>query len=126
MSFFIYVLVQLISYALDLSVFYCIYHFVGVEPVLANVVSRSVAGVFAFFGHRRFTFGAHVGENLSRQATLYFTSLLINIPISSLLLWTIMLAGTGAITAKLLADGCGVAINFVFSKFVTFRKTEHI
>lgn len=123
MSFAIYILVQVIAYVWDFSVYYVLFHFFGVAPVLANVVSKTAAGVFAFFCHRRFTFRAHVGEKISRQATWYFISLLINIPISSLLLWGIMRGGAGPILAKLLSDGGGLILNFAISKFITFRKT---
>jgi putative flippase GtrA len=120
MSFVIYIVVQIAAYAVDFSVYAVLLSTFRLSPVLSNVIAKVAAGGLAFFCHRTFTFKANT-DGIARQAMLYTVLLVLNIPLSSALLSTFIFAGLGPFAAKLVADVCGVAINFALSKSIAFR-----
>jgi putative flippase GtrA len=119
-AFLLYVAVQVLVYGVDYSV-YTVLILVSISPIISNVISKLCAGVVAFFVHRRVTFSVTTNDGIWRQAGLYGLSLAINIPLASALLYLFLSATKSPLFAKLIADVCGVAINFLISKFITFR-----
>jgi putative flippase GtrA len=122
--FIVYIIVQIAAYIIDFSIYALLFSLVGWSPISSNVVAKIAAGCFAFFCHRTYTFEANAGENVARQALLYAALLVLNVPVSSALLWIFMAVGAGPIIAKLAADVCGVIINFVLLKSIAFRRTS--
>ena len=66
-----YVLVQLVAYAIDLGGFYVLITAGVFGPLVANVGGKIAAGIFAFFVHRRFTFGVRQQSGKLSEAVRY-------------------------------------------------------
>lgn len=115
-----YLLVQLLAYGLDMGGFILLFALFDVEPLVANIFSKILAGVFAFFVHRRFTFA--VAETISKvqQGIRYFALLALSIPLSALVLYVILWMIPIAIVAKFVADMIYVSLTYWLSKHLVF------
>jgi|CXWL01.1.fsa_nt_gi putative flippase GtrA len=136
MKFIRYLAVQLFAYGLDMGGFLLMTYFFGIDVIVANIFGKIVAGLFAFFVHRNFTFGVAEETNRGRQAIKYFTLLALNVPLSSaalslmLLVLNLPLLATALnlvllnvplpVLAKFIADVICVFITFWLSKKYVF------
>jgi putative flippase GtrA len=121
MTFARYVAVQLVAYALDLGSFLVLLDG-GAGPIPANVAAKILAGGFAFFAHRAFTFGVRGRERIAGEAVRYAVLLALNVPLASGLLAVLLLATTHAPTAKVLADVVCVGLTFVLTRHAVFGR----
>jgi putative flippase GtrA len=122
-TFFRYNLVQIVAYGLDFGSFWLLANPASVNPLIANCVGKLLAGVFAFVLHKGFTFRAARSGRASAEAVRYFTLLLLNIPLSSLVL-TFLLAVLPTSIAKVASDVTCLAITFLLVRTAVFRKTS--
>jgi putative flippase GtrA len=119
-----YILVQIVAYAFDLCGFYALYRSGIAGPVAANFGGKLVAGLFAFFAHRSFTFRLSGAEDRLRHAVKYFTLLALNAPISSAILAGLILYTTHITIAKILADVLSTGITFLLTKHLVFQSRK--
>ncbi len=117
-----YILVQIVAYGLDLGGFYALFSTGIASPVIANVGGKLLAGVFAFFAHRSFTFGVHGHERRLGHAVKYFTLLAINTPVSSAILAGLLLFMRHVTPAKVIADVLSVGLTFLVTKHFVFTR----
>lgn len=120
MSAFRYLAIQVLAYGLDMGTFISIMYFDASQPLLVNMAGKVVAGVFAFFGHRSFTFNAARDTPMRQQGVLYVLLLLFNLPLASIVLWLILLADLPVTLGKFIADGICVGLNYVLSRKLVF------
>ena len=123
MTFIRYGAIQVLAYALDMGTFLLFLALFTDQPVLANVLGKGVAGVFAFFLHRHFTFVASAGSGKS-QAIRYFSLLAINIPLASGLLGLGLLFVDHPTAVKFLSDVACVFFTYWISKLFVFHTSE--
>ncbi|MBT2338996.1 MULTISPECIES: GtrA family protein [Pseudomonas] len=124
MTFIRYAAIQLLAYALDMGTFLLLMAFSKDEPVLANIVAKGLAGLFAFFLHRHFTFKSNHGSG-KVQALSYFSLLAINIPLASVLLSVGLYFVDNPTVVKFVADVACVFMTYWISKlFVFTSKTQ--
>lgn len=128
MSAFRYLAIQFLAYGLDMGTFLFIMAFDTNQPLLANAAGKIVAGIFAFFGHRSFTFDAAHDSSMRQQGFRYMLLLLFNLPFSSLILWLILLANPPVTLGKFVADVICVGLNYVLSKKLVFGSStgQHV
>lgn len=89
--------------------------------VLAGVLSFSVAVVWAYLMHRRFTFRVRHGRH-RQQFPKFLTITLTGLALHSVLLWVgIERLGLYDLYAKVLASGIGALWNYAGQRFWTFR-----
>lgn len=122
MKFVRYVGVQLLAYALDMGGFLLALDALGATPLPANVFGKVVAGAFAFFAHRSFTFRVAGQSNPASQALLYVALLALNIPLSSAVLAGLLNVVPQAVAAKFLSDVICVGLTYWLSKRFVFRR----
>lgn len=120
MRFVRYLMVQLVGYGLDMGCFILLITYFSIDPIPANIVGRLVSGVFAFFIHRRFTFGEAENGPKVQQAARYFTLMVVNLPISSLILSATLWMIPVATVAKFVADVMGVFLTYWLTKRFVF------
>lgn len=124
MTFFRYGAIQLVAYGLDMGIFLLLVALFADQPVLANVAGKVVAGTFAFFSHRHFTFlSTRVGSKA--QALRYFSLLAINIPLASVLLSAGLYLIDNPVPVKFVSDVICVALTYWISKRFVFRTDTH-
>lgn len=120
MRFLRYVLIQGLAYGIDMGGFFLLLTHMAMAPLTANIISKVLAGVFAFFAHRSFTFEvAHEGGKM-QQAVKYFVLLGLNIPLSSATLALVLWVIPYPVAAKFIADVIGIFITYWLSKRFVF------
>lgn len=122
MHFVRYLLVQVLAYILDMGVFVLLFTHFGIEPIVANMVSKVLAGLFAFVAHRNFTFCVGAAGGKAKQALRYFVLLTLNIPVSAFALGAILWVIPTAVLAKFVADVICVFFTYCLSKRFVFLK----
>jgi putative flippase GtrA len=115
-----YGMIQVLAYALDMGTFMLLMTGFKEHPVLANIAAKGVAGIFAFFVHRHFTFRSSAGSGKA-QALRYFTLLGLNIPIASLLFTAGLYLINAPAAVKFTSDVACVAITYWISKRFVFN-----
>jgi putative flippase GtrA len=111
-----------VAYALDMGGFLLALHGFGATPLPANVFGKLVAGAFAFFAHRSFTFRVAGQSSPGSQALLYVAVLALNIPLSSAVLAGMLQVVPQPVPAKFVSDVICVVITYWLSKRYVFRR----
>ena len=124
MQFVRYLLVQVLAYGLDMGGFVLLFTYFGIDPLVANVVGKVLAGLFAFVAHRNFTFGVVEASRRAQQVVRYFALLALNIPLSALVLGAMLWVMPMAVVAKLVADMICVFLTYWLSKHFVFLGGE--
>lgn len=93
----------------------------GVLPWKANIYAKFLAGFLAFFGHRIYTFQINGKNGAGFQAIKYVVALGINIPLTSLLLISLLNIIHYPSAAKLISDVIAVAVSFWIGKKIVFQ-----
>ena len=119
MTFFRYIWIQIFAYIVDMGVFLILIELLAIGPLISNVVSKLVAGAFAFFLHRSFTFELK-GRPHRSQALQYTSLLMINIPLTSIALALMLTFIPNVVIAKFLSDVSCFALSYFISKKYIF------
>lgn len=118
---FRYLIVAVIVYVIDMGG-YIGFIKVGFTPVFANVLIKLFATGFGFFAHRYFTYQIKDTIGISRHALKYFTTVVLYIPISSVLLYLVLMVLPYPVYAKF---GCDmilfVIVYWLTSKFIFLK-----
>jgi putative flippase GtrA len=126
MQFVRYLLVQVLAYCLDMGGFILLFTHFHIEPILANALSKILAGGFAFIAHRRFTFGVAETGLKVQQGLRYFALLALNIPLSALVLGVMLWVIPMTVLAKLVADMVYVVLTYWLSKRLVFIGSDPV
>lgn len=115
-----YILVQLFAYTLELGGFSLILFFYAESIFLANIFAKILAGFFAFFSHRKFTFKCAKNQRAEYQGFKYFALLFLNAPISSYVMFAFSVFVTDWLLAKFFADVVCIFMTYLASKTLVF------
>ncbi|MDY7577610.1 GtrA family protein [Herbaspirillum sp. RTI4] len=119
MSTFIrYVIIAGLAYMIDMGGYYCLIR-LGWSPIASNVFVKIVAAIFAFFMHRRFTYQISESAKAVVHAKKYFGLALIYTPISSALIYFLLLVISDPVYAKAIVD----VFLFILTYWVTTKFT---
>jgi len=121
-TFFRYLAVQLIAYAVDLGVFVLLFETGLASPIPANVAAKIAAGTLAFAAHRHYTFRAGSSQRVGREAMKYGTLLALNVPVASGLLAALMQVIAHPTAAKIIADVACVLATFLLTRHGVFGR----
>jgi putative flippase GtrA len=122
MRFVRYLTVQVVAYGLDMGGFLFFLHLAGFGPLISNVLGKVLAGLFAFFAHRAFTFKVSGAAAQPAQLLRYFLLLALNIPLSSLVLAVLLQVMEAPVLAKFATDVICVFLNYWLSKQYVFTR----
>jgi putative flippase GtrA len=114
--------VQIVAYGLDLGTFQALVATGVSGPIIANLAGKVPAGFFAFLAHRHFTFRVGDSAGMHREAIKYLVLLLVNAPLSSLILAGLLLVVPHVTLAKVLADVLSVGLTFTLTKYLVFAR----
>lgn len=115
-----YLMVQLVGYGLDMGTFILLMSYFSMGPISANIGGRLLSGIFAFFVHRKFTFGGSVSGGQFQQAVRYFLLMVVNLPISAAILSATLWVIHIPTAAKFAADVMGVLLTYWLTKRFVF------
>ncbi|BEV13681.1 GtrA family protein [Herbaspirillum sp. DW155] len=121
-----YLIVAVLAYVIDMGGYYCLIQ-AGMNPIVSNVVVKVIAAICGFFMHRRFTYQIVEADGKMGQAAKYFGTALLYTPLSSLVLYLLMLVIPHPVTAKAISDVLLFIVTFwITSKFTFTRKKNGI
>jgi len=123
LTFVRYGVIQVLAYALDMGAFLLLLSVFNDQAVLANIAGKGVAGIFAFFLHRHFTFQS-TGSSRKAQAVRYFTLLAVNIPVASALLSVGLSFFDNPTAVKFTSDVACVLMTYWISKLFIFHSSK--
>lgn len=124
MTFMRYVAIQLIAYGIDMGLFLIVLKLGLSGPILANVLAKLAAGIFAFIVHRNFTFRVADNSTIKHQAVRYFLLLALNVPVASAILAALLVWITQPVAAKFIADIICVFLTYALSKYFIFTDKQ--
>lgn len=120
MTFVRYIAIQLLAYGIDMGLFLIVLKSGLSGPIMANVLAKLAAGIFAFIVHRNFTFRVAESSAIRHQAIRYFVLLALNIPAASAILALLLVWIAEPVAAKFVADIICVALTYALSKHFIF------
>ena len=95
-----------------------------IKPIVANILTKIVAGIFAYYVHRNFTFRGGRSQTIKSQAPRYFMLLAINIPVSSVVFAILLYWISEPVAAKFIADILCFALTYAVSKYFIFEDKQ--
>jgi len=98
--------------------YYCLIQ-LACDPIVANVIVKVVAALCGFFMHRRFTYQIRDSDEALAHAKKYFGLALVYTPVSSAVLYLLMLIIHHPVYAKAVSD----VLLFVITYWVTTKFT---
>lgn len=118
---------------------YAAFVWMGIPPAICNVLSWIVSVTFAFLTNKWFVFESRSLETktLAEEITFFFGARIFTLVIASALfffmyniagleygvsIFTYSLFGTEGMVTKIITSGIEIALNWIFSKYVVFRK----
>lgn len=120
MTFVRYVVIQVLAYGIDMGLFLIVLQSGLAGPIMANVLAKLIAGIFAFVTHRSFTFRVGESHPIKQQAIRYFLLLAFNVPAASAILVLLLVWIESPVVAKFIADIICVALTYGLSKHFIF------
>lgn len=124
-------LVGIANTALDFIILFALTAF-GLDKIIANYVSTTVAFIFSFFVNRSFTFKS-TDKNIKKQFMLFIIVTLFGLWVIQPLVITgvsWLIAGSGLtepiilFIAKVIATGASLVWNYLFYSRLVFKKAE--
>ena len=113
-----YIIIAITAYIIDMGGYYLLVQ-LGWQPVAANVIVKVFAAVCGFFMHRRFTYQIKDEKDMANHAKKYFGLALIYTPVSSAVLFLLLLVIVNPIYAKATSD----VLLFVATYWITTKFT---
>lgn len=118
-KFLKYNLIQLLAYGIELSIFFLILYILQNELLIANVLAKSCAGLFAFYFHKFYTFESNQKGQVKGEIIRYIAVLLANTVLGTSLL--LLLANTfHEWVAKIISDVITVGVTFFVTHHLVF------
>lgn len=127
-QFIRFCVVGVLNTAIDLGLFALLTRLIGLDPLIANVLSFTTGAANSFLLNKYWTFGAGGrGQEMAVQATRFAVITLLVLSIhEGLLLLLHKQLGWPDLPVKVLAIGVGVVVGFVGNKLWTFAKAQAI
>lgn len=119
MEFVRYIGVQLLAYVVDMGGFIALSH-LNIHPLMANSISKVLAGLFAFLAHRLFTFEDSTRHAAGGQAVRYWILLSLNVPLSSAVLAALLMVLNSPVWSKFVADALCVLLTYWLTRRFVF------
>lgn len=117
-----YIIVAVLAYIIDMGGYYILLR-LDTHPVSANLIVKVVAALCGFFMHRRFTYQIAEADGQMTHAAKYFGLALLYTPVSTALLFLLILVFPYPVYAKAISDLLLFVVTFwVTSRFTFVRK----
>ena len=113
------------TFLVSMATFALCNRLLGMDALIANVVSWIFAVLFAFFTNRRWVFDgdANAAKGLGAQIVSFFGGRLFTLAVEeAILALFVTLLGFDELIVKLVAQVVVIVLNYFISKFWVFRK----
>ena len=112
---FKFIIVGGIATLIDWIIYYICYHFIGIEPLLANIISFSISVVYNFWASVKYVFNTK-GDN-KRNFIIFIVLAVIGLGINELIIFLLHnQLSWNAMLVKIIATAIVMVFNFVTRK----------
>lgn len=120
-----FLVVGLASFAVDYGIFVVLFHFFGVQYLVASTVSFALSLVLNYFLTLKFVFDAKPGRNVALEFTIYVGLNIIALGLNQLILFlSVDLLGLSPLIGKLIATAVVLIYNFISRKLLIERTSR--
>lgn len=117
-----YLLVGGVVYLADLAIYAAMVHLAPNAYLLANGMGKIAGAALGFVLHRRFTFSGAQRDGIERQVLSYAGLLLLNLALSSVMLWfALVVVGADALLGRVAVDAIVILVSFVGMRMWVYR-----
>ena len=114
---FKFVIVGGIATIIDLIVYYVLYNYAHLDPLIANILSFSVSVIYNYIASVKWVFDVKKDKNKVRMLVEFLIFSIIGLVITEILLWLgINKLGMNAMLVKIIATAIVMVFNFITRK----------
>lgn len=114
---FKFVIVGGIATIIDWIIYYVLYNFAHIQPLIANILSFSVSVIYNYIASVKWVFDVNENKNKFRMLAEFLIFSIIGLLLSELLLWLgINKLNMNAMLVKIIATAIVMVFNFITRK----------
>lgn len=116
-----------LTFFISMISYTCLDVVLGLNELIANILSWTIAVIFAFLTNRKWVFHASEGEkkDFFKQAASFFEGRLLTLGVEELILFVFVTwLQFNSVLIKLIAQFVVIVLNYVISKFWVFHKAS--
>jgi len=119
-----FLIVGLVSFAFDYGLFFVLFHYFGVQYIVASTISFSLSLVLNYILTLKFVFTATKGRNIAKEFAIYIGLNIIALGLNQLILFvTVEWLGMSPLVGKLIATAVVLVYNFISRKLLIERSS---
>ena len=112
---FKFIIVGGIATIIDWVIYYICYHFIGIEPLLANIISFSISVIYNFWASIKYVFD--VKSNNKRNFIIFIVFAIIGLGLNEIIIFLLHnKLSWNAMLVKIIATAIVMVFNFVTRK----------
>lgn len=117
-----FLVVGLVSFSVDYGLFVVLFHFFGVQYLVASTISFSLSLVLNYFLTLKFVFQARPGRRVALEFAIYVGLNIVALGLNQLILFfTVDTLGISPLVGKLIATAVVLIYNFISRKILIER-----
>ena len=114
---FKFVIVGGIATVLDWAIYFVLYNYFKIEPLIGNIISFSISTVYNYWASTKWVFEVNKNKSKNRMFVEFIIFSTIGLGLTELLLWIgIKLLNVNAMVMKIIATMIVMVFNFVTRK----------
>lgn len=119
-----FLVVGLLSFSFDYGLFFVLFHFFGVQYILASTISFSLSLVLNYVLTLKFVFEAQQGRSVAKEFAIYIGLNIIALGLNQAILFVSVDAlGASPLVGKLIATAVVLVYNFISRKLLIERRS---
>lgn len=117
-----FLVVGVISFTVDYGLFFVLFHYFGVQYIVASTISFSLSLVLNYLLTLKFVFEAKPGRNIAWEFVIYIGLNIVALGLNQLILFlTVDTLGFSPLIGKLIATAVVLVYNFISRKILIER-----
>ena len=114
---FKFIIVGGIATVIDWIIYFVLYHFVKIEPIIANIISFAVSVVYNYWASCKYVFKVNKEKSRARQFVEFIVFAVIGLLINEVIIWGLHNElEWNAMLVKIIATAIVMVFNFVTRK----------
>ena len=114
---FKFIVVGGIATIIDWIIYFVLYHFIKIEPIIANIISFAVAVVYNYWASCKYVFRVNKNKSRTRQFVEFVVFAVIGLLINEVIIWGLHNElEWNAMLVKIIATAIVMVFNFVTRK----------
>ena len=119
----LYLIFGALTTLINVIVFYLFNDLIKIDYKISNVIAWKTSVIFAFITNKLVVFESKNKNNIGKEITSFFIARIVSL-VADMIMMIIMIdiMKFTSIIAKIISNVVVVIINYIFSKFIIFRK----